>query len=166
MRAGWLVGGMIIALSVLAWSAWGDVHHWLVDNNAATPTHAGGYGQATVEFAQIAVQAQVPLTAALQERGLGGRTTLGEHAGMLFQYPEPSAYTFWMKGMKLPLDFIWIVDDQIADLTVDVQPPEPGQISLPVYRPRQPVTDILEVRAGFVAKYGLKVGDVVKIERR
>lgn len=166
MKAGWLVGGVVLALALLGWSAWGDTRGWLMNNNAASPTNSHGYGRAVVEFPQVAVTVEIPLTTELRQRGLGGRTTLGERAGMLFQYSEPSTYAFWMKGMNMPLDFIWIVDNHIADITPDVPAPAPGQVSLPVYRPNQPVTDILEVRAGFVAQYGLKVGDVVRIDRK
>ncbi len=166
MKAGWLIGGVVIALLILGWSAWGDVHGWLVDNNAARPASANGYGRATVTFAQVAVTAEIPLTETLQHQGLAGRTHLGERSGMLFHYATPDRYSFWMKGMKIALDFIWIVDNQINTITADVQPPAPGQLTIPVYRADQPVTDILEVRAGFAAEHGLKVGDVVEIQRR
>lgn len=163
MKAGWLIGGMLLALGLVAWSAWGDTRGWLVAHDAATPTNEQGYGRATVEFAQIAVKAEIPLTTELQRLGLGGRSTLGETAGMLFRYPQAETYAFWMKGMKLPLDFIWLVDNTIADITADVPPPS-GEVTLPVYRPNRPVTDVLEVQAGFAAKHGLQVGDVVRID--
>lgn len=166
MRAGWLISGFFMALAVVGWSAWGDTRGWLVNNNAVPPTTTDGYGRAVVEFPQVAVDAEIPLTDELRQLGLGGRRKLGERAGMLFQYTEPSTYAFWMKGMNMSIDFIWIVDDKIADITPNVPPPAAGQVSLPVYRPNQPVTDILEVRAGFAEKYGLKPGDVVRIDRK
>lgn len=155
-----------MALMVLGWSAWGDVRGWLVDNNAAKPVSTDGYGQGTIVFAQVAVDVEIPLTESLRHQGLGGRTRLGERSGMLFQYSTPDVYAFWMKGMKIPLDFIWIVDSRIATITPDVPPPAPGQMTIPVYRPDQPVTDVLEVRAGFAASHDIKVGDVVEINRR
>lgn len=154
---------MLVALGLVAWSAWGDTRGWLVAHNVAAPTNTHGYGRAVVEFAQLAVTAEIPLTGELQRLGLGGRTTLGETAGMLFQYAQADTYAFWMKGMKMPLDFIWIVDGVVADLTTNVPPPN-GEVILPVYRPNRPVTNVLEVRAGLVEKYGLKVGDVVRID--
>lgn len=166
MKAGWLVGGFVTALAVFGWSAWGDTRGWLINNNAAQPSTTNDYGRAVVEFAQVAVNVEIPLTDELKAKGLGGRTTLSENTGMLFQYPEPDTYPFWMKGMKMPLDIIWIVDNRIVDITAKIPAPRVGDVSLPVYRPNQPVTDILEVRAGFAAKYGLKVGDVVRIDRR
>lgn len=166
MKAPWLVIGFLTALGLVAWSAWGDVHHFLVNTNTATLANDHGYGRATVEFAQIAVSVDIPLTEDLQHLGLGGRTHLGELSGMLFQYAEPDVYTFWMNGMKIPLDIIWMVDDQVVTITPDLPPPAAGEVSLPIYRPDRPVTDVLEVRAGFAKKHGVKVGDVVRIDRR
>lgn len=166
MKAGWLIGGVVIALMILGWSAYGDTHLWLVKKNAATTSVSHGYGRGQVAFAQVVVDVEIPLTEDLQHQGLAGRTHLGPESGMLFQYATADDHTFWMKGMLIPLDFIWIANDQIIALTLNAPPPTPNQSSLPVYRAGRPVTDVLEVQGGFVAEHDLKVGDVVEITRR
>ncbi|MCX8009506.1 MAG: DUF192 domain-containing protein, partial [Patescibacteria group bacterium] len=55
-------------------------------------------------------------------RGLSGRDFLPENKGMLFIFEKPDYYTFWMKEMKFPLDFIWIRGDEIVEITENVKP--------------------------------------------
>src|SRR5690349_12394377 len=45
-----------------------------------------------------------------REKGLSGRDSLAQNSGMLFVFDHPDTYTFWMKGMKFPLDMIFIKD--------------------------------------------------------
>lgn len=164
MRAPWLVIGFILAFVLFTASAWPDVHYWLVKKNFTTVAESSGYGRATVKFSEVTVEALVPLTPNLQRRGLAKRTGLGSREGMLFTYQQPSRYAFWMNGMLFPLDFIWINDNRVVDLTVDVPTPLPDQTDLPIYRPEFPITSMLEVAGGFAAANNIKIGDVVKIE--
>lgn len=97
--------------------------------------------------------------------GLGGRDTLATDSGMLFTFPDQAKHSFWMKGMRFALDFIWIRKMKVVDILKNAQPPQPGQAdeTLPVYVPNQPVDSVLEVNAGFVDSHGIKVGDIVDI---
>lgn len=101
-----------------------------------------------------------------QEQGLSDREELGSD-GMLFIFPEAKKTGFWMIDMKIDLDFIWIKDGVVTEITQNVKKPDPGQTSsqLPKYFPQEPVTMMLEVNEGFVQKEGIKVGDVVKLSR-
>ena len=40
-------------------------------------------------------------------KGLGYRDEIGSE-GMLFVMPRRASYTFWMKGMRMGLDMVWI----------------------------------------------------------
>ena len=77
---------------------------------------------------------------------------------MLFIFNRLGRYAFWMKGMKFPLDFIWIAGDKITEITgkVDI-----SQMNL---RPQQPVDKILEVNGGWAAEHQIKIGDTVRYE--
>jgi uncharacterized membrane protein (UPF0127 family) len=90
----------------------------------------------------------------IQERsqGLSGRTSLQPNTGMLFLFEEPVLASFWMKDMNFALDFLWIADGVVVDVTENVPPPEDG--NLPTYRPNQPVDMVLEVNAGWVEEHG------------
>ncbi len=118
---------------------------------------------ATVEINDVKVEAEVVKTQAEIQKGLSGRESLDEGKGMLFVFEKPGRYSFWMKGMKFPLDFIWIKDDKVVDLDLNVPIVTNGQTP-PEYLPLQEVNYVLEVQAGFVEEHGIKQGDAVKIK--
>ena len=71
-----------------------------------------------------------------------------------------------MKGLKFPLDFIWIRDDSVVDIIQNAQIPDEGASdeSLPIYLPREPIDKVLEVNTGVVDILKIKVGDTIKLE--
>jgi len=95
-----------------------------------------------------------------QARGLGGRAELKENTGMLFLYDHKEQYNFWMLGMKFPLDFVWIDGKKVVDITRNVPPPK-GMEKPTIVKPSVPVDKILEINAGDIDKFGIKVGDTV-----
>ena len=95
-------------------------------------------------------------------KGLSGRDFLPENQGMLFVYNKEDYYSFWMKNMNFPLDFIWINNNRVVEITENVlpkdyQPPK-------ILRPSQKVNMVLEVNAGFAKKNNIKTGDIVIID--
>ena len=119
--------------------------------------------QLNIDSATFTVE--IASTALEQTRGLSFRPSLGASDGMLFIFGTGSVQTFWMKDMNFPLDMIWISGNTVAGFAQNVPAPAPGtQIwELPIY-PSPPNTDrVLEVNAGTVAKYNIRVGDAVTI---
>ena len=101
-------------------------------------------------------------------KGLGGRESLGEDEGMLFLYSKKQNPKFWMKGMKIPLDFIWISGDVVVDLLPKIPPPDvniKSDSALALYSSTSLVDKVLEVNAGFIEKHNIKVGDLVKLKK-
>jgi len=92
-------------------------------------------------------------------KGLSYRDTMPFDCGMLFVFKEKARYTFWMKGMRFPLDFLWIDGNRIVDITEKV--PLPAGETLPVYSPRIPVNRVLELNAGVVENLGISIGDTL-----
>lgn len=43
----------------------------------------------------------------LRTKGLSGRTSLESGTVMLFSFPTPGVYGFWMKDMLFPIDILW-----------------------------------------------------------
>ena len=109
-----------------------------------------------VTIGKVKVKAEAVSTPERLYLGLSYRRELPEGRGMLFFMPAIEVQTFCMRGMRFPLDLIWIVDGRVAGLTLDVPPTFPGELPSPV-----PVNYILEVPGGFADKYGIKVGDRV-----
>jgi hypothetical protein len=98
-----------------------------------------------------------------QTLGLGGRQRLGPSDGMLFVYSDKSRYTFWMRGMTIPIDIIWLDNRRIVHIERRVPPPAPGtpEFSLPTYAPGEPANFVLEIAAGRCDELHLKEGDLV-----
>lgn len=101
-----------------------------------------------------------------RSKGLGGRENLASDSGMLFVFDRADRYSFWMKGLKFPLDFVWIRDMEVVDISENVQPPAEGtpDSSLQIYSANTGVDKVLEVAGGFVKAHGIKVGDKIKLK--
>ncbi|MDO8577202.1 MAG: DUF192 domain-containing protein [Candidatus Daviesbacteria bacterium] len=112
------------------------------------------------------LKVEIADTQAKRSKGLGGRQSLASDGGMLFVFPKPDKHPFWMKGLAFLLDFIWIREDLVVDISQNIHPPTPGQSdeSLPVYESKEEVDKVLEVVGGTAQRLNIKVGDRVKIE--
>ena len=92
-------------------------------------------------------------------QGLSGQDSLPENQGMIFLFSSPDYYSFWMKGMKFPLDFVWINNRQVVEITQNVQPQD--------YQPpntltsKEKVNMVLQINAGMVEKMNIKIGDKI-----
>ena len=98
-------------------------------------------------------------TPAKRIRGLSGRSSLPENRGMLFIFEIPGQYGFWMKGMFIPIDIIWIRGNRIIGLEKNILPSS----NLNYYSP-EPVDKVLEINAGLSDKLGLKAGDEIELK--
>lgn len=100
-----------------------------------------------VRVGQVTVKAEAVRTPAQLYRGLSDRRELPEGRGMLFFMPEKQVQTFCMRGMRFPLDFIWINQERVAGLTRNVPPTFSGDLTSP-----GPTNFVLEVPGGFTVK--------------
>jgi len=96
-------------------------------------------------------------------KGLSGREKLEENSGMLFVYSQPGIYTFWMLGMKFPLDFVFINQDKVVDLVENVPPPKFLQ-SPRTIKAKENFDQVLEINAGMINKYKITIGQKVSRE--
>jgi uncharacterized protein len=109
-----------------------------------------------VTIGKVQVQAEVVRSPDRLYLGLSHRLNLPDGQGMLFFMPATEVQTFCMRGMRFPLDMIWIEGGRVAGITRNVPPTFPGTLTSP-----EPVNYVLEVPGGFADRYGLKVGDRV-----
>lgn len=94
-------------------------------------------------------------------KGLMFRDSLPENHGMIFVFETEGNYPFWMMNMKFNLDIIWIDSKgEVAHVAKDVVP---CGISCSVIDPQTNAKYVLEVKAGFVDKYGIRKGSFVEI---
>ena len=136
---------------------------------AALSCSGGGeLERVTVRIAAGATfRAGLALTVEQRSLGLGERDALDRDAGMLFLLPTEERASFWMKGMRFPLDFVWISgDERVVGVTENVAAPAAGTANsaLPLYKPDQPVRYALEINAGLVSELGIRAGDEVTFE--
>src|SRR3989338_4036642 len=96
-------------------------------------------------------------TDAKRAQGLSGRESMAENYGILFVFEEPAQYSFWMKDMKFPLDFLWIRDGKIIEITQNVPPPALGEQPQTI-APRVPIDMVLEVNAGWAQAHNISQG--------
>lgn len=116
-----------------------------------------------VEIRGRQIPVEIAEGGAEQAKGLGERDALAWDTGMYFPYARAGFYSFWMKGMRFPIDIVFIREGRIVDLYAHV-PFEPGGNG-PTIRPRELADGVLEVPAGYSTAQGWRVGDRVRFER-
>lgn len=112
---------------------------------------------------QNTLNVEVANTPTNRSKGLGGRDSLAQDSGMLFVFSQKNSYQFWMKGMRFPLDIIFISDNKIVDIIKNVPIPTPStpDQKLPRYSSSTPFDQVLEVNAGFVDAHNNQIGDTI-----
>jgi uncharacterized membrane protein (UPF0127 family) len=118
---------------------------------------------AWVEIESKRIAVELAETPTVQAKGLGYRDDLAWDTGMYFTYARPAFYSFWMKGMRFPIDIVWIRQGRIVDIHRDV-PFEAGGNG-PTVRPKEVVDAVLEVPAGYASASGWRIGNRVRLKR-
>lgn len=106
---------------------------------------------------------EVVRTDADRQKGLSGRDALAPQTGMLFLFESPDRHTFWMRGMRFPIDMIFLRDGVIGHIAANVQPPKTPTEEPASVRPPQIINQVIEIPAGDAKKLGLTVGGRVKL---
>ncbi len=102
---------------------------------------------------------EVAQTRQARERGLMGRKVLCDRCGMLFVFPWRNIHSFWMKDTPLSLDILWIDNGKIVEIVEHATP-----MSTEIIIPSKDALHVLELPAGSVARYGIHVGDAVRVK--
>jgi uncharacterized membrane protein (UPF0127 family) len=122
-------------------------------------------GLVSAQLGGTGIMLELALTSKKKVRGLSEREFLAENQGMLFIFAQPALQAFWMKGMKFPIDFIWLREGVVVGVTENVPPPVAGisENEFEIYRPEVPANMVLEVNAGWAARNNIQVGDRLEI---
>lgn len=96
------------------------------------------------------------------KKGLSLRDSMPEDHGMLFVLDASQELAFWMKGMRFPLDIIFIGKKmQVSEILENLQPCE----KCPMYFPKGRPAYAVEINAGLAKKLGITIGDTLVIEK-
>lgn len=101
---------------------------------------------------------ELAITTNAHRKGLAGRDSLADDAGMLFIYPREEVMTFWMKDCLIPLDIAFI-DKDMRVINIETMPVEPAGDTR--YSSNKPAKFALEVPAGALKKAGVGAGSKV-----
>jgi uncharacterized membrane protein (UPF0127 family) len=103
-------------------------------------------------YAEIASSDQQKAT------GLSGRACIPEGQAMLFMFDRPGYYPFWMKGMKFPIDIVWLSPAKTVVTVYQNVTPETYPKS---FTNSQPAEYVVEVGVGQAQKLGILTGTAV-----
>ncbi len=111
-----------------------------------------------ITLAGTTFRLEVTKTLSDQERGLGGRSGLAAHAGMLFAYQGTAQRCMWMKDMKFDIDIVWIDSSRkVTKIESSLSPATYPQIYC------ADAQNVVELPAGTAQQYDLKVGQTLDI---
>jgi len=83
-----------------------------------------------------------------------------KNQGMLFLFDQPGWYSFWMQGMRFPLDIVFLNNGKVMDVASDLPPP--SSLSIPAaYIPKAPANQVIELNAGQAQALGWRPGVVI-----
>jgi uncharacterized membrane protein (UPF0127 family) len=125
------------------------------------------YLHAKVTVNGFDVMADVAVTDEQHTKGLDIKNNLTENQGMLFVFEQPYRYGFWMKGMKFPIDIIWLdTNGTVTHIEHSLKPCPPSNSNLvcPVYFPEKDSLYVLETVPGFSMKHNVTLGTHVSFE--
>jgi uncharacterized membrane protein (UPF0127 family) len=112
---------------------------------------------------EVTVHVEVADTQAERARGLMGRRELQDDAGMVFLFPTDSTSAFWMKDTLIPLSIAFYDERGTIVRILDMEPCTRDPCVL--YDPEASYRGALEVNRGAFERWGVREGDVLRLER-
>lgn len=119
------------------------------------------YRTAEIKINETKVKVKIADTEEKRKTGLSKIKKLEENEGMLFVFAEKDVQpSFWLKGMQMAIDILWINDGKVVKIDKNLQPPEANikDEDLKLYQPEESIDFVLEVAAGFSDQNQIKVG--------
>ena len=136
-----MIGGLFVVL-MLVGAGCGSVSDNTVTSDKATLEMPSGK-TITVDVAR---------TLSEQATGLSGRDDVSP--GMLFCMSKTEVQNFWMLGMKVPIDVVWIHGGDVDSVSADVPLRENDDVAR--MSSLGPVNMVLELPAGDAEKYDIE----------
>ena len=93
--------------------------------------------------------------------GLMNLSSLPATNGMLFPFIKNEVVAMWMKNTKIPLDMIFLDNEGvIVNIKANTTP-----YSTEIISSEKPAKKVLEINAGLVKKFGIKIGQQIKVSQ-
>jgi uncharacterized membrane protein (UPF0127 family) len=141
------VPGLLLALAIF---------HFAIP---APPGSAVEKGKVVID-GRVTIDVEVARTPEAQAKGLGGRSSLEKGTGMLFPFDKPDYRIFWMNGMLIPLDILWVRGGRVAAIEAKIPPPA---ANTPLAAFSHVADLVLEVPGGYAHEMGIRVGQPVQV---
>jgi len=137
-----------------------EIHNDMMSKNVSDTQYLKGIA----EIGGFIINTDIALTDKQKQDGLSIRNNMQENEGMIFVFKEPKQQSFWMKGMKFPIDIIWLdANLSIVHIEKSLHPCE-SFISCPSYRPSSNALFVLETVSGFADSHDLKIGKKINFK--
>ncbi len=121
--------------------------------------------KATVQIKDIKFSTEVVENDEDKQIGLSKYDDLKNEDAMLFVFEYEGIHPFWMKGMKFPIDIIYLRNGKITEIYPKVPPPRYIDGEIINIDPKEKADHVLEINSGLSEKYKFKEGDTVRIEK-
>lgn len=145
-----LILAAVVLVAIIAWPKAGEV--------PSGPTVEFRRGDDSI--AKFSVE--LAITQEQQTRGLMYREHLPDGSGMLFIYAPARNVGMWMPNMLISLDFLFMDERGVVVRIAEDIPPCPSVDDCPTIWAGSPVKYVLEVPAGTIERYDLRLGDVMR----
>ncbi len=130
------------------------------DNSVYQPTCGIYRKDRVIRIGSEIINAEVASSPDERAKGLAGRPCILPSQGMLFEFAQTGQHPFWMKGMKFPIDVVWIGQDfKVASIEIDLQPSTyPAGV---VNKKENPAKYVLELKANRTKELRVSQGTTI-----
>jgi uncharacterized membrane protein (UPF0127 family) len=96
-----------------------------------------------------------------RDKGLSVFDSIKDSEAMMFVFETPGKYSFWMKGMKFPIDIVWLDNEgKIVDIKRHVATSTYPEL----FAPDSDSTYVVELNAGVSERLKIKIGDICNFD--
>lgn len=126
------------------------------------------WNEASLRVADTRFRVAVAETRDERVKGLIGCAEVPDLSGEYFMYPQPDIVQYWMKGMSIPIDIIWVSGGVVVGFEPNIPPVSADTPTADIvrYTSPQPVDGVLEIGAGQAETRGIMVGTSVELRSK
>lgn len=117
--------------------------------------------QSTLQLGNRSYSVTMLRTEAAREKGLSGTDSLAADHAMVFVFPHDSRWGIWMKGMKYPIDIVWL--DSRSKVVHMVEGAQPASYPKTTFVPPTKARYVIELTSGTIKATGISKGSLVAL---